>query len=353
MHTPVPVAIVRKPGSVLSWQDDLAEGFRQVGAEPVFLDLRPARLDEYRAKWRTRARAMENVAVIARTARTLRDSQPRLVVVPNFAGLPPATAEAWREALPPGVPIVGWVCDHLERLPEQLSPNLDGVYYFDSIDVLIGVVLAIEFAARLAHLALAVNPDRYPDHGLPFDQRRRDLVFAGDHTAERRAAILAFRDLGGHVSARGPHAPCGLRVWRRRRLDAAKLARLYGRHFAVFNLLQPPNTVHGLNLRAFEAPAAGALATYPEVPDLPGAFEPDEEVVVYRDLPGLKEKIDQLQRDPARAAAIAAAGRARVLREHTFAHRAARILADWLGETRPVAARAAHPAHVRACTHPR
>ncbi len=353
MPAPVPVAIVRKPGSVLSWQDDLAAGFSQVGAEPVFLDLRPTRLDEYRAKWRARARAMENVAVIARTARTLRDTRPRLVVVPNFAGLPPATAEIWREALPAGTPIVGWVCDHLERLPEQLSPNLDGVYYFDSATRPFLETIYADLPARLAYLPLAVNPDRYPDHGLPFDQRRRALIFAGDHTAERRAAILAFRELGGRVSARGPHAPCGLRVWRRRRLDAAKLARLYGEHFAVFNLLQPPNTVHGLNLRAFEAPAAGALATYPDVPDLPGAFTPDEEVVVYRSLPELKEKIDRLQRDPARAAAIAAAGRARVLREHTFAHRASRILADWIGETRPVAPRTAHPAHVRACTHPR
>lgn len=348
MPAPVPVAIVRKPGGVLSWQDDLAEGFRQVGAEPVFLDLRPARLDEYRVKWRTRAKALENTAVVARVARVLAEKRPRLVVVPSFAGLPQATLEAWRAALRPGVPIVGWICDHLERLPGHLSANLDGVYYFDSATRPFLEGAYAEHPARLAHLPLAVNPDRYPDHGLAFDQRGRSLVFVGDHTRERRAAILAFRQLGGHVSARGPHAPNGLRVWHRRRLDASTVARLYGTHFAVFNLLQPPNTVHGLNLRAFEAPAAGALATYPDVPDLPLAFAPDEEVVVYRDLPELKEKIDRLQRDLARAAAIAAAGRARVLREHTFAHRAARILADWVGETRPVASRATPPAHVRA-----
>ncbi len=348
MPVPVSVAIVRKPGSVLSWQEDLAEGFREAGAEPLFLDLRPANMEEYRAKWSTRSRAMENPAVIARTVRMLEKARPSLLVAPSFAGLPSVTAAAWRAALPASTPLVGWTCDHLARLPDSLEPNLDGVYYFDS-----ATRPTLESAydtrpVRLAHLPLAVNPARYPNFGTPFETRRRALIFAGDHTAERRAAILAFRELGGRVSACGPHAPCGLRVWRRRRLDAAKLARLYGQHFAVFNLLQPPNTVHGLNLRAFEAPAAGALATYPDVPDLPGAFVPDEEVVVYRDLPELKEKIDRLQHAPSRAAAIAAAGRARVLREHTFAHRAARILSDWVDVALPGSLRGVANHHVRA-----
>jgi spore maturation protein CgeB len=88
--------------------------------------------------------------------------------------------------------------------------------------------------------------------------------------------------------------------------------------------------VHGLNLRAFEAAAAGGLGTYPLVPDLADVFVPGEEIVAYRDLPDLKVRIDALLASPARAAAIAAAGRARVLREHTFVHRAARLLSDWL-----------------------
>lgn len=325
------VAILRKPGSVLSWQDDLAAGFRACGVNTVPFDLRPSSFKEYRIKWRPRTRALENPAIVRRAAGVLRDARPRLVVIPGFAGLPPATLADWREALPAGTPVVGWTCDHVESLPRFLAPNLDGVYYFDSASKPTLESAYLGKPTRLAYLPLAVNPLRYPDRGLPFEKRRPSLIFAGDHSPARRAAVLAYRALGGRISARGPNAPCGLRVWRRRRLDASRLAQLYGAHFAVLNLLQPPNTVHGLNLRAFEAPSAGALATYPDVPDLPIAFEPDREVVVYRDLPELKEKIDRLQRDLPRAAAIAAAGRARVLREHTFTHRAARILADWAG----------------------
>jgi spore maturation protein CgeB len=328
------IALLDKAGGVLSWQDDLAEGFRASGADVSCLNIRPASFREYRAKWRQRVRALENPEICARLAAGLRDFAPDLVVVLNQPGLPPMTEAMWRDALRPGVPLVGWLCDHLNAFPASFAPNLDGVYFFDSATL---PVLRAAYAgpgarvgARLAPLPLAASPARYAVLDKPFRDRRRSLVFAGKNTPERRRSIEAYRALGGELEAYGPGSDNPWRPWRKRRLDATALARLYTGHFAAFNLLQPKNTVHGLNLRAFEIPAAGGLSTYPLTPDLSAAFVPGEEVIAYTDMPDLKRQMDLLYAEPERAERVATAGHARVRREHTFAHRAQRMLKDWL-----------------------
>lgn len=324
------VAILEKQGGILSWHDDLAAGFRTCGAEVRLVQLRPATWKEHRAKWRLEAPRLCNPELLARVARTLAEHRPDLVIVLKHAGLPATALDAWRAALAPGVPFVGWLCDHLPSLPEEQAPALDGVYYFDSATRPILEAAYAGRPARLAYLPLAVDAHRFAAPAQPFDRRRARLVFAGKNTDARRRLVAEYRALGGRVDTFGPRAAEPLRPWRRRRLDAGSLARLYASYVATLNLLQAPNTQHGLNLRAFEIPAAGGLGTYPQVPDLPSLFTPGDEIIAYRDLPDLKAQIDALLAEPARAAAIAAAGQARVLREHTYAHRARRILDDWL-----------------------
>lgn len=323
------VVILEKQGGVLSWHRDLEAGFRALGAEVFSLQMRPASWAEYRAKWKTRVPALENPAVIARVAAALRQARPDLVVLLKQPGLPPPALAAWRDAAP-RAPFVGWLCDHLPAWPVKLEPGLDGLYHFDSATRPLLDQIHAGRSTRLAHLPLAADPARYAAAARPFDQRRRALVFAGTNTPERRRFLDSVRVAGARVDTYGPLARCGWRLWRRRHLKAGALARLYSDYFATINLLQAPNTVHGLNLRAFEIAAAGGLGTYPLVPDLAAAFVPGEEIVAYRDHLDLKAQFETLLAQPEKAAGIAAAGRARVLREHTFLHRAARFRDDWL-----------------------
>ncbi len=322
------IAIVQKTGGVLTWQDDLAAGFREIGETVTTINLRPSSLHEYACKWRTGGRGWNNPALLTRVTETLRKTRPKLVILLNQCGLPEHAAAAVRTALP-RTPLVGWLCDHIRAFPDGARGNLDGVYTFDSATL---PVLEQGYAgstARLAHLPLAVNPQRYKSLDTPFHRRHRALVFAGNHSPARRRLISDYRQIGGRIDGFGPQAECGLQLWRRRRLSPKKLTQLYSGYFAVLNLLQPPNTIHGLNLRAFEIPSAGGLATYPMVPDLKSAFVPGEEVIAYQDLADLKAQIDRLLSDPTRAAAIAAAGHIRTLRNHTFACRARRLRDDW------------------------
>jgi len=325
------IAILEKQGGVLSWHEDLADGFRSQGAKVTTIQLRPTTFAEYQTKWRTHASSLTNQAIVSRISNELAKLQPDLVIVLKQAGLPLSTLDAWRSALRTDVPLIGWLCDHLTRWPEENDPCLNGVYYFDSASRPILQNAYANHTTRLQHLPLAASPLRYASANIPFYQRKRRLVFAGKNTRSRKQQIAAYRKAGGDIDTFGPLADTGLLLWRRRNLSPTCLARLYSSYYAVLNLLQSPNTLNGLNLRAFEIPAAGGLATYPLVPDLAEAFIPGEEVLAYRDLGDLKDQINELLKHPARASEIATAGRARFLREHTFAHRARRFLEDWLG----------------------
>lgn len=324
------VAILEKQGGVLSWHEDLEAGFREHGATVASIQLRTSTWTEYQVKWRTHTPSFHNPEIVARVARELKTFRPDLVVVLKHAGLPHATNDAWRSVIGPNVPVIGWVCDHVTNWPQNNAPCLDAVYYFDSASRPLLETVYSDRTVRLQHLPLAASPTRYQACSIPFTKRRPCLVFAGKNTRARKKQISAYRTAGGKIDCFGPYAATSWRLWRRRNLSPSTLASLYTKYFSVLNLLQTPNTVNGLNLRAFEIPAAGGLATYPQVPDLESAFIPGEEVIAYHDIVDLKNQIDDLLAKPERAAEIALAGRARLLREHTFSHRARRLLDEWL-----------------------
>jgi spore maturation protein CgeB len=80
------------------------------------------------------------------------------------------------------------------------------------------------------------------------------------------------------------------------------------------------------NMRLYEATGMGALLLTDEKDNLKDIFEPGGEVETYGNPQAAVEKISLLLRDPERLARIAAAGRARTLREHTYPARMRELL---------------------------
>jgi hypothetical protein len=76
-----------------------------------------------------------------------------------------------------------------------------------------------------------------------------------------------------------------------------------------------------LHLREFEAPMSGALYCTGYMEELAEMFEPDKEVIVYRDQWELLDKIRFFLLHPVEAAAVRANGRKRALRDHTYHRR--------------------------------
>jgi spore maturation protein CgeB len=79
------------------------------------------------------------------------------------------------------------------------------------------------------------------------------------------------------------------------------------------------------NMRLFESTGVGTCLLTDRKPNLPSLFEPDREVVAYGSTEECVEKVRWLLEHEAEREEIARAGQARVLREHTFAHRAPRL----------------------------
>jgi spore maturation protein CgeB len=313
-----------------TWSEDLADGFRELGCRVGLASLRSSRPAERLAQMRDKKRLMENEAVCRRIAGQLRDFAPDLVLILNFPGIPGRANSMFREVLGDGVPVLGWLCDRLDVFTPGHAPLLDGVYNFDSAASPLLDKAYRDTAAIVRALPLAASPARYPCPRIDVASRMPRLAFAGNCTPSRKAAFEAYRRAGGSLETFGPHSNGWRQPLRNRKLSSAALGRIYRKYLVNLNLLQEGNTEFGLNLRAFEIPCAGGLATYPDVPQLADCFVPGEEVVVYRSHEELRDMVESLVADRARAQEIAEAGHRRVMLEHTFAHRAASIISDWL-----------------------
>jgi spore maturation protein CgeB len=76
---------------------------------------------------------------------------------------------------------------------------------------------------------------------------------------------------------------------------------------------------HGIiKVGLFDFIAAGALVAADYIPELAQYFEPGREIFTFRNVEELVAIVDRCRTHPEEAAAIRAAGRARVLRDHTW-----------------------------------
>jgi spore maturation protein CgeB len=90
----------------------------------------------------------------------------------------------------------------------------------------------------------------------------------------------------------------------------------------VYNQHNPSKSVtQHLHLREFEAPMSGALYLTGYSAELAEFFEPDKEMLVYRNRHELLEKVQYYLANPVAAEEIRRAGHRRALQEHTYQHR--------------------------------
>jgi glycosyltransferase involved in cell wall biosynthesis len=76
---------------------------------------------------------------------------------------------------------------------------------------------------------------------------------------------------------------------------------------------------HGIiKVGLFDFLAAGALVAADYIPELENYFEPGREILTFRSVEELIAIVEHCRRNPDEAAAVRAAGRARVLRDHTW-----------------------------------
>jgi spore maturation protein CgeB len=191
---------------------------------------------------------------------------------------------------------------------------------------------------RAAYLPCAADPIEHRPLNLTQAEREEfgaPLSFVGAGYRNRRISFRSLLDLG-------------LRIWGTEWAGAGQVEAALQRDGAristadavrIFNATRINLNLHSstyvdgveprgdfVNPRTFEIAAAGAFQLVDERAHLPALFEPGVEVATFREAAEMRERVRHYLAHPEERARISAAGRRRVLAEHTYRHRMERLL---------------------------
>ncbi len=322
--SPARILLLGKRGSLVMWLENLYRACARLGhPTQVFAINGNTPLLGLWAKWQERTSAGPEW-MLARFERVLARFRPELVLVAGVFGVPPdyyrlLYAQARRPV------IAGLVGDRFPATDSrERADRCDRLYYTDTR--FFRDAEAAGFTTGGRYLPLAADPELFHPARVA---RQPEVLFVASRTAFRETVVRGLEAPARIVGTDWSDlAQEGFHRVRNRKIGRARLVRLYQRHVAVLNARNEANVEHGLNQRSFEPPACGAVVLNDDLVDLPRCFEPGREILVYRNADELNALIARLRREPEFASRVAAAGRRRVLAEHTYTHRITTILND-------------------------
>ena len=321
------------------WADFYSRNLRQLGHEAEelvpenpHLQLAWARENGLRAathRWRLRwrrgwvpwvdrveSRAWLGAVLLAQ----LRAFKPDVFLVRDIGVLP---AEFLREAK-----------SHARLVVGQHASFLDPARVYEGYDLILSSLPAFvdyfrRAGARAERLRLGFEPsvlERTVER-----PRSINASFVGKLSEDHSSRAVFLEDLCSDAD---------VQLWgsATRGLSAAALKRYRGPAWGIdmFQVLRDSRITinqheawagpHANNLRLFEATGVGTLLLTDWKQDLHELFEPGREVVAYRSPEECRELITYYLAHDQERQAIAAAGQARTLREHTYLHRMQELL---------------------------
>jgi spore maturation protein CgeB len=181
-------------------------------------------------------------------------------------------------------------------------------------------------------LYCSVDPDLYfPDPAV----RRWDLGYMGTYSVDRQPALNrllvtpARRWAAGRFTVAGPQYPATIRwpanVLRTEHLAPRDHRAFYNAQRFTLNVTRADMVAAGWSpsVRLFEAAACGTPIVSDPWPGIEEVLTPDEEILICRSGAEVLEILRDMPEAQRRA--VGARARARVMREHTAAHRAAEL----------------------------
>ncbi|MGK7345959.1 MAG: glycosyltransferase family protein [Candidatus Nitrospinota bacterium M3_3B_026] len=236
------------------------------------------------------------------------------------------------------VPIIFWFVENHRAIPywRAVAPHYD--YFFGIQKGRFPDMLAEAGAPFAGYLPQAADPAVHHPLALSEEEREKygsPVSFMGAGYPNRHAVFSRLLDLPFRIwgTEWDLQSPVGRLVANaNRRLDPAEYVKIFNASDINLNLsssatsrgIDPMNDF--VNPRTFEIAACGAFQLADENGELAGMFEPGREIATFRDAHELREKIDYYLERPAEREAIARAGMKKVLAEHTFVHRMARMM---------------------------
>ncbi len=165
----------------------------------------------------------------------------------------------------------------------------------------------------------ASDPDIfYPMPDLP---KIYDVTFIGARYGVREKIVQALREAGISVSAFGNE-------WEHGRLSTQDVPRVFAQSKIILGVgtIGHCTDFYALKLRDFDAPMSGSFYLTSNNPDLQSLFQIGREIDVYNDIVDCIEKVKWFLAHDQQREAIAAAGRQRALRDHTWNKRFSELL---------------------------
>jgi len=195
-----------------------------------------------------------------------------------------------------------------------------------------------EGVRRFAYLPAAASLTVHRPLALSAGERAAygsDVSFVGAGYYNRRRFFEGLLDFDFRIWGDGWNLaePCGARVQRGgARVDTEEIVRIY--NATKVNLNLHSSTYHEgvdprgdfVNPRTFEVASCGAFQLVDPRSELPALLVPGREVVCFESLPDARRKIAWYLARPEERAEVAARGRERVAREHTYRHRMETLL---------------------------
>ncbi|MES2304458.1 MAG: glycosyltransferase [Gemmatimonadota bacterium] len=225
---------------------------------------------------------------------------------------------------------INWLPDDLRTVSSAtlLARPYDHIYA-------IGTDVAAEIHERLGRtvdvLSRAADPSIYRPIRTK-DQYRANVVFAGAATPRRERLLSELVEFGLAVWGPGWRKTALRDYCRGEAPSTDAYVKAYAGASVAINIhhvaVEGDPREASCNQRVFELAAMGAAQVVDDRGDLPRAFQPDREVVVFRDAADLKHRVRDLLENPGEAERIGAAARARALQDHTYMHRLRQLLLD-------------------------
>ena len=225
-----------------------------------------------------------------------------------------------------------------------LSCYSEDLQWIKEIDLLVTVsrVTLCQLTAHgfnnIHHLAHGVDTDYYAPIVLSQAEKERfaaPLSFVGRPTARRAKLLDSIATEGlavwGRRWSKKPYQnnkkllSC---VREKKNVIGMDLMKLYNATTLMVNILREPfvEVPTIMSLQVFAVPASRVCLLTEWVEEIEDAFEPDVQLLTFRNPEEFQEKARRYSKDPSAARRIGEAGRRRCLAEHTHAHRAEHLL---------------------------
>jgi spore maturation protein CgeB len=232
-----------------------------------------------------------------------------------------------------GASVAMWFPDHLANFGRGyfMAAPYDALFFKDPY-----IVRALEgtVASPVRYLPECFNPERHrmPDGGRGDEAYRCDVATAGNLHSWRVSVFSHLSDFDVKIWGAPPPlwmdaGPVRAMHQGRSVLNGEKALAFRGAKIVLNSLHY--GEIWGVNARAFEAAGVGAFQVIDRRPGLAQLFEDGKELVSFRGIADLREKIGRWLPLEAERRAVAEAGMRRAHAEHTYELRL-RLLLDTL-----------------------